>query len=326
MSFHISRRSLLASGLAAPAILSGAGAKAATKLKVAAVHSDPVENAWNSCLHSALLAAAADGEIDYVFTDNVSAADYPAALSQYAQQGNQLIVGESYATETASRQVADNFPKTSFLMGSSGKPYGSNFGTFATWNYEAAYLCGMLSAPLSKSGIYGAVGALPIPEVNGLINGFREGVKAVNPNAKFLVGFIGTFFNPAEAREAGLAQIGAGADVLFGERIGTADAAQDKGVKCVGSLIDYTPRYPKTVFSNAMWYFRPTLEAALADVRAGKLTGQDYADYSLMKHGGNDIVFTEDMVAASSVPAMQAKRAAIKAGSFVVPVDHSQPA
>jgi basic membrane protein A len=316
---------MLATSLISPAILGASYASGATKLKVAGVHADPVENAWNSCLHSAMLAAAANGEIDYVFTENVAAADYPAALSQYAQQGNELIVGESYATETASRQVADNFPKTSFLMGSSAKPYGHNYGTFATWNYEAAYLSGMLSAPLSKSGIYGAVGALPIPEVNGLINAFREGVKAVNPNAKFLIGFIGTFFNPAEAREAGLAQIDAGADVLFGERIGTADAARDKGIKSVGSLIDYTPRYPKTVFANAMWYFGPILGAALKDVQTGRPVGRDYSEYSLMKNGGNDIIFTDDLIIASSIAPMNAKRAAIKAGSFVVPVDRTQP-
>jgi basic membrane lipoprotein Med (substrate-binding protein (PBP1-ABC) superfamily) len=325
MKFELSRRKLLAASSAATFAITNRRATASTALKVAAVHSDPVENAWNSVLHKALLSAAAEGKIEYVFSENVAATDYPAALSQYAEQGNKLIVGESYATEAASRQVAANYPNTSFLMGSSGGPAGTNFGTFATWNYEATYLCGMLAAPLSKTGIYGAVGALPIPEVNALINAFRAGVKTVNPNAKFLVGFIETFFNPAEAREAGIAQIDAGADVLFGERIGTADAAKDKGIKSVGSLIDYTPRYPKTVFANAMWYFAPILNAAILDAKANAPAGKSYSQYSLMKNGGNDIVFAEDLIVPSSVAAMQAKRAAIKSGAFTVPVDHSQP-
>ncbi len=109
-----------------------------------------------------------------------------------------------------------------------------------------------------------------------LINAFAAGVKEVNPDAKHLVSFIGTFFDPPKAREAGLAQIDAGADILFGERIGTADAAKERGIKSVGSLIDYTPRYPDTVFANAIWGFRPILNAAIADVKAGKPVGNNY--------------------------------------------------
>ncbi len=86
----------------------------------------------------------------------------------------------------------------------------------------------MLAAGLSKTGTFGSVGGYPIPEVNLLINAFRMGVKEVRPDAKFLNGFIGTWFDPPKAKEAAIAQIDAGADVLFGERIGTADAAKDK--------------------------------------------------------------------------------------------------
>ncbi len=94
----------------------------------------------------------------------------------------------------------------------------------------------------------------------------------------------------------------------------------------VGSLIDYTPRYPGTVFANAIWYFRPTIDAIVADVKAGKPVGRDYTEYSFMKYGGNDIVFTKETVSAEAVAKMEEKRAAIKAGSFTVPIDDKEPA
>jgi basic membrane lipoprotein Med (substrate-binding protein (PBP1-ABC) superfamily) len=325
MPLPLHRRSLLVASAAAGVTLAAQRANAQGKLKVAGIHASPVENAWNSRLHEAMQAAAKAGAIDYVFSEGVSGTDYPRAMREYAESGAALIVGESYAVETEARQVAGDYPKTAFLMGSSGGPAGSNFGTFGTRNHEAAYLCGMLSAPLSKTGVYGAVGAMPIPEVNILINAYRAGVKDANPAAKFKIGFIGTFFDPPKAREAALAQIDAGADVLFGERIGTADAAKEKGIKSVGSLLDFTPRYPQTVFANAMWYFGPILDGALADVRAGTPTGKDYTPFSSMKAGGNDVLFVEAMVPAAAVPPMQAKRAAIKAGSFTVPLDRSEP-
>jgi len=326
MTLRVSRRKILLGTAAGGLIMASPRTFADTKLKVAGIHASPVENAWNSRLHGALQAAAKDGVIDYVFSEGVSGTDYPRAMREYAEQGNGLIVGESYAVESEARQVAADYPKTAFLMGSSGKPSGDNFSVFGTWNHEASYLAGMLSAPLSRSGKFGAVGAIPIPEVNILINAFRAGVIELRPDAKFLGGFIGTFFDPPKAREAGLAQIDAGADILFGERIGTADAAKEKGIKSVGSLLDYTPRYPGTVFANAMWYFRPILDAAIADAKAGAKTGKDYSPFSFMKAGGNDIVFTASDVPPDVVAKMETRRAAIKAGTFVVPVDPKEPA
>jgi basic membrane lipoprotein Med (substrate-binding protein (PBP1-ABC) superfamily) len=295
------------------------------KIKVAGIHASPVENAWNSRLHEAMLAAAKDGAIEYASSEGVAGTDYPRAMREYADQGAQLIVGESYAVETEARQVAADYPKTAFLMGSSGGAATPNFGVFGTWNHEAAYLTGMLAGAVSKTGKFGSVGAMPIPEVNNLINAFRSGVKETRPDAKFLIGFIGTFFDPPKAKEAALAQIDAGADILFGERIGTADGAKEKGILSIGSLLDYTPRYPKTVFANAMWYFRPILDGALADVRAGKPTGYDYSDFSFMKMGGNDIVFDASLLPAAALAPMEEKRKAIKAGTFTVPVDKSEP-
>ncbi|MEE4119954.1 MAG: BMP family protein [Paracoccaceae bacterium] len=313
---------LTASVLATPALLRAQG----TAVKVAGIHASPVENAWNSVLHAAMVAANDEGAIEYTFSEGVSGTDYPRAMREFAEAGNVLIVGESYAVEREARQVAADYPDTAFLMGSSGEAAGDNFGVFGTWNWEAAYLAGMLAGRMTQSGIVGSVGAIPIPEVNMLINGFADGVARTNPEAEHLVSFIGTFFDPPKAREAGLAQIDAGADILFGERIGTADAAQERGIPAIGSLIDYTPRYPETVFANALWNFRPLMEAALADALAGAPTGKNYTPLSLMKDGGNDITYVEGVPPAEAVAEMEEVRAAIKAGAFEVPRNFEEPA
>ncbi|MGH6762066.1 MAG: BMP family protein [Phyllobacterium sp.] len=321
---HFTRRHVLAATVALGASIMAPHAFAQDKIKVAGIHASPVENAWNSRLHAALQEAAKEGVIEYVFSEGVAASDYPRAMREYAEQGVKLIVGESYAVEREARQVAKDYPQTAFVMGSSGKPQGDNFGVFGTWNYEAAYLTGMLAGAMSKTGTFGAVGAVPIPEVNMLINGFQDGVKETRPDAKFLVSFIGTFFDPPKAREAGLAQIDAGADILFGERIGTADAAKERGIKAIGSLIDYTERYPDTVFANAMWFFRPILNAAIVDAKAGNPVGKDYTPFSRMKEGGSDIVYVKGSAPAEAEAKMEARRAEIKAGTFDVPMDFEE--
>jgi basic membrane protein A len=321
---RFSRRCFL--GMASTAVLAAQLRPAfAAPVKVAGIHTVPVENAWNSRLHTAMQAADKAGAITYTYSESVANTDYPRAMRQYADEGTQLIVGESYGVERDARQVAKDYPETAFLMGSSGGPDGTNFSVFGTWNHEAAYLTGILAGYMTKANVMGAVGGYPIPEVNRLINAFRDGVRLVKSDTKFLVGFIGTWFDPPKAKESGLAQIDAGADILFGERIGTADAAAERKVLAVGSLIDYIPRYPGTVFANAMWYFDPILAAAVQDVAAGNIVARDYSEFSFMKHGGNDIVYDESMVPAEAVAAMQEKRTAIRDGTFEVPINDSEP-
>lgn len=327
MTLNTTRRSLLvgaAATMALPAYIRRVNAQ--TVIKVAGVHASPVENAWNSRIHLAMQQAAEAGLIEYEFSEGVAATDYPRAMREYAESGVQLVWGESYAVEREAREVAADYADTAFLMGSSGGPEGDNFGVFGTRNHEAAYLAGMLAGKMSESNVFGSVGGYPIPEVNLLINAFRMGVKEVNADATFLNGFIGAWFDPARAQEAAIAQIDSGADILFGERIGTADAAQAKGVKAIGSLIDYTPRYPETVFANAIWNYGPTIEAIVADITAGSPVGRDYTEYSFMSYGGNELIYVDSMVPADAIPAMEAKRAAIEAGEFEVPIDANEPA
>jgi basic membrane lipoprotein Med (substrate-binding protein (PBP1-ABC) superfamily) len=326
MTLRTSRRRLLvgsAATLALPALLRPA--RAQEPLRVAAVHASPVENAWNSRIHLAFQEAAEQGLITYEFSEGVAAADYPRALREYAEAGAQLVWGESYAVENEAREVAADYPDTAFLMGSSGGPSGDNFGVFGTRNHEAAYLAGMLAGPMSETGRFGSVGGYPIPEVNLLINAFRAGVLETRPDATFSNAFIGAWFDPARAKEAAIAQIDGGADILFGERIGTADGAQERGARAIGSLIDYTPRYPGTVVANAIWFYGPTVAAVVADVQAGNPVGRDYTEYSFMKHGGNDISFVPDEVPAEAVAAMEARREEIRSGAFEVPIDPEEP-
>ncbi|MBK5926473.1 BMP family protein [Rhodobaculum claviforme] len=327
MRISPTRRTLLvgaAATLALPAYLRRAQAQG--PVRVAAVHASPVENAWNSRIHLAMRAAADAGLITYDFSEGVSATDYPRAMRQFADAGAQLVWGEAYAVEREAREVAEDYPETAFLMGSSGGPQGDNFGVFGTRNHEAAYLAGMLAGAMSETGVFGSVGGYPIPEVNLLINAYRFGVLETKPDARFLNGFIGAWFDPARAKEAAIAQIDSGADVLFGERIGTADGAEERGVKAIGSLIDYTERYPGTVFANAIWHYDPTIAAIVADITAGNPVGRDYTEYSFMRHGGNAVIFSEDDVPAEAAAAMHARRAEIEAGDFEVPIDESEPA
>ncbi len=324
---QLSRR-VLATLAAALVAVTPSLSLAQAKLKVAAIYTVPFEQQWVSRIHKALKAAEARGEIEYKATENVSNADYERVMREYATGGAQLVVGEAFAVEAAARKVAKDFPKTSFLLGSSGKPQAPNFSVFDNYIQEPAYLSGMIAGAMTKSNKIGMVGGFPIPEVNRLMNAFMAGAKETNPKVSFTVSFINSWFDPPKAKEASFAMIDKGADVLYAERFGVSDAAKEKGKLAIGNVINTQDKYPDTVVASALWNMEPTIDRALKLVKEGKFTPEDYGIYSTMRHKGSELAPLGTF--ASKVPAdivakVQAKQKAILAGSFTVKVDDGQP-
>ena len=322
------RRHALLGALAAASLGAVTPAMAQNKIKVAAVYTVPVEQQWVSRIDKALKAAAARGEIEYVFSENVANADYERVMRGYAEKGNQLIVGEAFAVEAAARKVAKDYPKVAFLLGSSGKPQAPNFSVFDNYIQEPAYLSGMIAGGMTKTNKIGMVGGFPIPEVNRLMNAFMAGAKDVNPKVEFMVTFINSWFDPPKAKEAAFAMIDRGADVMYAERFGVSDAAKEKGRLAIGNVIDTQAQYPETVVASALWNMEPTIDLALKNVKAGSFKAEDYGVYSTMKYKGSELapLGTFDAKVPADVKAkVAAKQKAILDGSFKVKVDDSQP-
>jgi basic membrane lipoprotein Med (substrate-binding protein (PBP1-ABC) superfamily) len=303
-------------------------APAAGKIKVASVYTVPIEQQWVSRLHKALEAAKGRGEIEYVYSENVTNTDYERVMRQYAEGGNQLIVGEAFAVEKACRDVAKNYPKVAFLMGSSGKPDGTNFSVFDNYIHEPSYLTGMIAGGMTKSKVIGMVGGYPIPEVNRLMHAFMAGAKETQPDVKFLVTFIGSWFDPPKAKEAAFAQISKGADVMYAERFGVSDAAKEKKALAIGNVIDTQKDYPNTVVASALWHMEPTIDRAIKAVKEGTFKAEDYGTYSYMKSGGSSLSplgTFEAKVPAAIKDKVTKRQEEILAGKFTVKIDDAEP-
>jgi basic membrane lipoprotein Med (substrate-binding protein (PBP1-ABC) superfamily) len=324
----ISRRLTLAAAAAASLAAFGSPAWAQAKMKVAAIYTVPVEQQWVSRIDKALKAAVARGEIEYVFSEKVANADYERVMREYAEKGNTLIVGESFAVEAAARKVAKDYPKVSFLMGSSGKPQAPNFSVFDNYIQEPAYLTGLIAGGMSKSNKIGLVGGYPIPEVNRLMNAFMAGAKETNPKAEFMVTFINSWFDPPKAKEAAFAMIDKGADVMYAERFGVSDAAKERKVLAIGNVIDTQKDYPDTVVASALWNMEPTIDRALKAVKEGKFKAEDYGQYSMMKFKGSELspLGTFDAKIPKAIKdKVAARQKEILDGKFTVKVDDNQP-
>ena len=323
------RRFALAAGVALATVAALPGvAVAQAKLKVAAIYTVPFEQQWVSRIHQALKAAEARGEIEYKATENVTNADYERVMREYATAGNQMIVGEAFAVEAAARRVAKDFPKISFLLGSSGKPQEPNFSIFDNFIQEPAYLSGMIAGGMTKTNKIGLVGGFPIPEVNRLMQAFMAGAKEINPKVEFTVTFINSWFDPPKAKEAAMAMIDRGVDVLYAERFGVSDAAKERKVLAIGNVINTQPQYPDTVVASALWMMEPTIDHAIKLAKDGQFKPEDYGQYSTMKYKGSALAplgTFESKIPAELVAKVRAREKEILDGTFTVKVDDTQP-
>jgi basic membrane lipoprotein Med (substrate-binding protein (PBP1-ABC) superfamily) len=324
----ITAAALVLSGCAAPA--TPTAAPGAGKVKVFGAYATPLEEPWDNVIHAALQAAQAQGEIDYTWADNIGySGDMERVLREEATKNQPAIIfGDAFGNRDAVAKVAAEFPAIAFVFGSDGGPQDPNLAVFDNWIHEPAYLCGLIAGKMTKTNTLGVVAAMPIPEVNRLINAFIQGAKEVNPDVKVLVSFINSFFDPAKAKEAALAQIDAGADILYAERAGVIEAAAEQGLFAFGNLEDQNKLAPDYVLTGPVWNMTPTVEYVVKQVKAGAFTAQDLKDFSLMIKGGADLAPYYGN--ASKVPQdvrdlVAQKKADIVSGKFRVDINEAAP-
>ena len=310
------------------AVTAAPGAVAQEGMKVAAIFSTPIEEPWVNQIHEAMLKAQEELGVEYKWAESVPSADYARVLREFARDGYQFITGDAFAAEDIARRVAREFPETAFVFGSGQGPAEPNFSVFDNWIHEPAYLSGLIAGGMTESNVIGTVAAMDIPEVARLTNAFCGGAKEVNAEVKCKVTFIGSFFDPPKAKEAALAQIEAGVDVIYAERFGVIEAAAEAGILAISNMSDQAELAPETVITGPVWNMWPTVEVAIKQVSAGVYTAQDFGTFSFMAKGGATLAPFHEWETKLPEDVMQMvkdKEAAILAGDFRVPVDESTP-
>lgn len=301
----------------------------AEPLVVYGVYATALEEPWDGAIHAAIEAVAESGAIEYHHVDGLGTADVmERGLRDIIQNANpDLIVGDAFAAEEAVRKVAADFPDTAFAFGSGGAEVAPNFSVFDNWLQDPGYLAGMLAGGLTESDVVGVVAAMPIPEVNRIVNAFVLGVGETNPDATIKVSFINSFFDPASAGQAAEAQIAQGADVLFAERAGVIEIAQEHDLPAIGMMVDQRELAPDHVVTSLVWNMQPTIEALVEQVCTGTYEAQNLAQFSFMVNGGSWIApVNTDIVPAELLEVVSTHEAEILAGERVTPIDESAPA
>lgn len=160
------------------------------------------------------LQSSLGAQVETRYVENVAEGpDAERVIRDLAMQGHKLIFTPSFGYMEPTLKVAKDFPDVKFES-ITGYKTAANVSAANARYYEGRYLAGIAAGRMARSNVAGYVAGFPIPEVLQGINAFTLGMRSVNPQAQVRVVWLNEWFNPPREREAAMALMDQGADVL----------------------------------------------------------------------------------------------------------------
>lgn len=240
------------------------------------------------------------------------------AIRECIEQGANIIFANSFGYMDYMEEMAEEFPNVIFSHCSGYKSNGVNFNNYFGRIYQARFLSGLAAGLKTKSNKIGYVAAYSLPEVNGGLDAYALGIKAVNPEAQVLVKYTNTWYDPTVERQAAEALLDAGCDVI-GQHQDTAMpqiAAQERGVWSTGYNADMTEDAPKAHLTAPVWNWGVYIKDAVQKVIDGTWTPEN--SFMGMKEGLVDISPLSENCEPGTAEVIEEYRAKILSGEFDV--------
>jgi basic membrane lipoprotein Med (substrate-binding protein (PBP1-ABC) superfamily) len=236
-------------------------------------------------------------------------------IDSLVADGNKYIFGTSYGFQDQFLAAAKRYPKVYFEQ-ATGDKLNTNMSEMFGAAEDADYLTGMAAGAASKSGKIGFVAPFPIPEVIREINAFTLGAQAMNPKATVQVIWTNTWFDPVKEKKAAESLIAAGVDVLGQgqDSPATGDAAKAKGLKWAGYDSDQSAYAPDAWLTGTIYNWGPHELVSIKAAMDGSWKSGSY--YGGLKDGFVDLAPFGKSVDAATVTAINAKKQALKDGTF----------
>jgi basic membrane protein A len=229
--------------------------------------------------------------VDFSYSEKMKPVDAGSAARQYASKHFDLIICHGAQYKNLVLEMANEFPGTSFVFGTSGEIGPKNVFTYMPESEETGYLNGIIAGMVTKSNIVGVVGPVDGGDAARYDRGFVLGAKAANPKVEVKVAHTGSFSDFVKAGELAQTDIKAGADFLTGssqQALGALRAVaeyKDKGIWWAGQdEAQLTIPNSFKVLAAASYDYVPVVEALITKREAG-VKGGECIPLTFANHG-----------------------------------------
>ena len=241
--------------------------------KVALLTPGPVSDAgWNAAAYDGLQSIKQQLNAQIAMVQTTSPGDFEDAFRDFAGRDFHLIFAHGFEYTDTALKVGHDFPRTYFVV-TSGAASSANVASLTFRIEEAAYVEGVLAGGMTKSGIAGAVGGIELPSIRLTFRGFEQGLKSVRPDGHLLISYTGNFEDVGAAKEAALAQVSRGADLLFHNAdaagLGVFQAAKERGVYAFGANRNQNSIAPAVILASGVTDIPGAFVKIASEVKAG---------------------------------------------------------
>ncbi|WP_339300254.1 BMP family ABC transporter substrate-binding protein [Paenibacillus sp. FSL R5-0623] len=172
------------------------------------------DKSFNQSAWEALQATETETGVAVKYLQSKSDEEYIPNLNEFVKGGYDLTWGIGFQLADAIKTVAEQNPDSKLaIIDSVVDAPNVKSVTFA--EEEGSYLVGVVAGLTTKSNKIGFVGGMESPLIKKFEVGFREGVKAVNPDAQFISNYTGAFDKPDLGKAAAATLYNEGVDIIF---------------------------------------------------------------------------------------------------------------
>jgi basic membrane protein A len=277
---------------------------------------EKTDEAFNQYTYEGMMRAAKDSNIETAYKEDVTQDQQLEVIRQFAQQGYDIIIGQGGQFGEALQTVAKEYPKANFVFSVATDTGGVPNLTAATVSYaHAGYLAGVMACSVTKSNkVAMLTGEWYDPHKQFLTN-FEKGAQTCGKDVKVSSVATGSWSDVNKAREASLALVADGNDVLVplldAAYVGVLTAAQDsKGVQIVGAVTDASKVAPTVTVGSVVFNWN---ELGYQEAAGKLLDGKSH----ILGMADNGItVVTNDLLPTGGKTAVENAIAGLKSGEL----------
>jgi basic membrane lipoprotein Med (substrate-binding protein (PBP1-ABC) superfamily) len=255
----------------------GCGPRAAPEgFRVALVTPGSIADAaWNSGAYAGLIQVRDSLGVPVSHIEARTPAEQEEALRTYAAQGYSLIFGHGFEFQAPAERISAQYPNPVFIVTSGERAAGKVVPLVFRLN-EASFLAGMIAGGLTRTDRIGFIGGVELPPVRDAYEAWVSGARAVNPRVESRLTYLNNWDDAAMGREAAMALIRAGADMLHHNAdaagIGVFQAARESpSVYVFGANADQAGLAPERVIGSAVIDLPRAFVTVAREARAGTL-------------------------------------------------------
>jgi simple sugar transport system substrate-binding protein len=240
---------LAAAGLALALGATGAAAQM-DKVRVGVIYVGPTnDQGWSEGHFHGFEAVKAElgDKVELTHVENVSEGpDAERVITQLAQ-GHDIVFTTSFGFMNPTVKVAERFANVKFEH-ATGFKSAPNLSTYSARFYEGRHVIGLIAGKMTKTNTVGYIASFPIPEVVRGINSAYLAARSVNPDIKFKIVWVSTWFDPGKEADAAKVLIDQGADILMQHTDSPAPIklAEENGIYAFGQAQDMGQYGPKS--------------------------------------------------------------------------------